>query len=363
MAEVRVECIACHVAGKEGEDRAGLVGQTFKATEQACVNCHDEKYRGMAERWVTAFAKMQETVRDKLEAARAAVGTIDAKNAGHVRARRLVDDAEANLRFVTLARGVHNVFYAADLLKLANGWADEALALMGRLRGKADDALVRGGYCGVLCHEQAGVKRKDTVTFARQKVPHDRHVTEFGAVCTACHSADTHKKMTATRATCTGCHHAPANDRCEGCHQSQTALYRGTLRSELAQVEPNVMAKEVGCTGCHDFRSKHSREAVGKTCLECHDKPYLALMPEWTADFDRDVGRLDAMVKRAEAALAGARKAGRVAPEAEALARQAREAVELVRAAKGAHNPVAADDLLRAARARVERALAALGAS
>ena len=55
-----------------------------------------------------------------------------------------------------LDKGVHYVFYAADLLKLSNGWLDEALPLLGKPALKSDDALVRGGYCAVLCHSTAG---------------------------------------------------------------------------------------------------------------------------------------------------------------------------------------------------------------
>src|SRR6266536_1188092 len=157
---------------------------------------------------------MREVLAPKLDAARAALAGADAKHPKVTRARTLVDDADFNIRFVALAKGVHNVFYAADLLKLANGWLDEAPALLGTAPAKTDDQLVRGGYCAVLCHEAAGVRTKPMVTFAKRTLPHARHITEFGATCTSCHSAETHKAVTATPATCTSCHHSPQNQRC-----------------------------------------------------------------------------------------------------------------------------------------------------
>jgi hypothetical protein len=362
MLQVRVECIACHIVPKEEAGPVEIVGRTFRPTAQACVNCHSERYRGMLGRWASTLAKMQGIVAPKLAGARAALAAADpTKGPKPARALQLVDDAEFNARFVALGKGVHNVFYAADLLKLSNGWLDEAVALLGKTPATTDDALVRGGYCGVLCHEQAGVKPRDTVTFGKQKIPHGRHVTEFGAVCTACHSADTHKAMTATAATCAACHHSPQNDRCEGCHQAQTTFYRGTVKTEAAAVEPNRMADAVPCSGCHDFAHRHSRQAVGQKCLACHEAPYLALMTEWTAGFDRDMARVSASLRRAEAALARARRAGRQVDDTAALLREARAAHDLVRRARGAHNPLLADALLETARRKAEEAVTRAG--
>jgi hypothetical protein len=359
MFQVRVECVACHVAPKEESARAGLVGQTFRPSEQACVGCHGERYRGMLQRWSGTLGKMQEVVAGKLAAVHAALpGDTDAKRA---QARRLVDDAEFNSRFVALGKGVHNVFYAADLLKLANRWLDEASALLGKPPRRADDTLVRGGYCAVLCHETAGVKQRPTVVFQGQRVPHGRHVSEFGAVCTDCHSAEVHKAVTATPATCASCHHGPQNERCEGCHRAQAAFYRGQTQTTLVKLEPNVMADIVPCTGCHDFTRKHSRQAVAAKCLGCHEQPYLALLQEWTAGFDQDAGRSAAAIKAAEGRLRAVHRAGRPPGGADTLLQEARSALALVRRARGAHNPEASDALLELARRRAEEAAPASG--
>ncbi len=362
MFQVRVECVACHITVKAEEGAAaGVVGRTFRPSEQACLGCHGEKYRGMLERWAVTLSRMTEAVTPKLKATRASLETANRADPKYTRALTLADDAEFNLSYVVLARGVHNVFYAADLLTLANGWLDEATALLGKPPIKTDDQLVRGGYCAILCHEAAGVTRRETVTFAKLRVPHVRHVTEFGATCTSCHSAETHKSVTATAATCSACHHHPQNERCEGCHRPQAAFYRGETKTPQATVEPNVMAAAVSCTGCHDFGRKHSRAAVGEKCLGCHEAPYAALMTEWTTGFDADVKKTADALKRAEGALARARRGGRATREADAALRDARAALALVRSARAAHNPLAADALLQAARARAEEALAKLG--
>jgi hypothetical protein len=260
------------------------------------------------------------------------------------------------MQFVALGKGVHNVFYAADLLKLSNGWLDEALPLLGKPPLKTDDALVRGGYCAVLCHSTAGVRQPETVTYGKQRIPHVRHVTEFGAVCTACHSAEVHKAVTAKPATCTGCHHSPQNERCESCHRAQSAFYRGQVSALGVKVEPNAMAEAVGCTGCHDWSHKHSRQAVGEKCVGCHDAAYTGFVSEWTTGLDKQAAGVRLAVRNAETALARERRAGRRLPDAEALARQAGEALALVQKARGAHNPGGAESILEAARAKAEAA-------
>lgn len=361
MFQVRVACVACHIVPKEQERKAEIVGQTFRPTEEACINCHGEKYRGMLGRWVETLKQMHEAIAPKLAAARGAVADADPKNQKAQRARRLVTDAEFNVQFVAFGKGVHNVFYAADLLKLANGWLDEALRLMGRTPVETNDVLVRGRYCAVLCHEQAGVKLPETVTFRKQKVPHSRHITEFGAVCTVCHSAEVHKAVTATPATCSSCHHNPENGRCESCHRTQAAFYHGKTETDLVKIEPNVMAAAVTCTGCHDLSKKHSRKAVGQQCLACHDEGYLGFVESWTVEFDGQMADATKAVKRAETALGKARRAKRDVPEADALVKEARQALALVQGARAVHNPDAAGALLEAARRKAEEALARAG--
>ena len=358
MFQVRVECVACHIVPKQEEGAARIVGQTFRPTEQACVNCHGEKYRGMLQRWRDTLARMREIVAPKLAAARTALETADPKNPKLPRARQLVSDGDFNMQFVALGRGVHNVFYAADLLKLSNSWADEALALLGKPPAKADDTLVRGGYCGVLCHEQAGVKQLETVTYRKQKLPHVRHVTEFGATCTACHSAEVHKTVSATPAACSSCHHRPENERCESCHSAQSAFYRGEVNTALVKLEPNSMVNAVACTGCHDWSKKHSRKAVGEKCTGCHDPGYRSFLDEWTTGLDKEAAAARDALRRADAALARERRAGRPAPEADALAKEGREALALVQKARGVHNPAGAEALLQLSRKKAEEALA-----
>jgi hypothetical protein len=196
------------------------------------------------------------------------------------------------------------------------------------------------------------------VSFGARTIPHAKHVSEFGAVCTACHSAEVHKAVTAKPPTCTACHHGPTNERCESCHRTQSTFYRGTTKTDLAKLSPNSMAAAVGCTGCHDMAKPHSRQAVGEKCVTCHDAAYTSFFTEWTAGVDKEMAEATGALGRLEAALARDRRAGRKTPEVDALVKQAREAVALVRRARGVHNPEGAGALLEAARQKTAAAQA-----
>jgi hypothetical protein len=357
MFEVRVQCLACHTAPVNIDRASAALGQTYRANDAACATCHGARYDGLIDRWRTSFAAMRETVGSKLRTARAAL-TATTGHAGHSRARALVDEGDFNLRLVSIANGAHNPFYAANLLRHANRRLDEAVALVGKPVAKGDDGLVSGGYCATLCHEPAGIKIPATATFGGRPFPHGRHVAELGVSCTTCHSADAHKTLTVTPAACSGCHHRAGSEQCEGCHRQQTAFYRGTVSTGLAKIVPNVMAEAVACTGCHDFSHAPSRAALATACTACHERTYLPLLTEWTTGFGRDLTQTSDAVRAGEAAVAQARQAGRSTANAQALLKEAREALGLVRAGGVAHNPLAADELLRGARERAERARA-----
>ena len=348
MFQVGVQCTACHTASRSRDGARDVAGQDFGVASQACVTCHGERYGGLLDRWRTSFAMMRDTIAAKAGAVRGALGTADAKKTAE--ARRRLADAEHNLRLVTLAHGAHNVFYAANLLRHADGWLSEAATLAAKAPAKSDDALVRGRYCAALCHEPLGMKLKETVTFRGRALPHARHATELGATCTTCHSAEAHKKLAATPATCSTCHHSPQNDRCESCHRDQTAFYRGTLKTALAPVAPNVMASAVTCTNCHDFSKPKPRAAIADACTGCHEATYLPLLGEWAKGATSDVKSAADSVAAAERAIAAAHRAGRQTVDADARIKEARQALALVRAGGVAHNPVTAFTLLARAR-------------
>jgi hypothetical protein len=114
----------------------------------------------------------------------------------------------------------------------------------------------------------------------------------------------------------------------------------------------------VTCVNSHDFTEKNPRAAIAGKCMACHEPPYAALLTEWRTGYEGDFKRTADAIAKAQAAVAAARKAGRPAAEAEARLKEARDALAFVRAARPAHNPLAADALLSAAERRAREATA-----
>ena len=162
MFRVRVECVACHVEPEREAAQARIRGQTFLPSESACLECHGQRYRGMLETWRTTIGRMLAIISEKLTTVEQTLAGVPSSHSQYAGAKKQIADARHNVEFVLHGKGVHNVFFAADLLKVANDYLDQSLLAVGKPPAKVrDEILVRGGYCAVLCHNQAG-DRKST---------------------------------------------------------------------------------------------------------------------------------------------------------------------------------------------------------
>jgi hypothetical protein len=362
MFQVRVECVACHV--EPGKDKAleTFAGRTFRPSERACLGCHGNRYKGMLERWTKTITAMLTAVHAKLLSVEQTLQTTFRTHPQFAKAWRLVSDARHNVEFVTNGKGVHNVFFAADLLKVADGYLDQSMATIGQSPlSVADETLVRGGYCAVLCHNQVGVRAPEEVKFGAETIPHVRHVTDFGVTCTACHSAEQHKTVTATKATCLGCHHRAGNnnERCIACHKLQHAFFSGTIELKAVEPAPSSHAQLTDCVGCHNVQAKHSGQAVVGRCLGCHDATALKALAQWRKDIGQGVGEVMRPLRKGESSLRHASEDPR-APEARLLLQAAKRDLDLVVKVGGVHNPELAKAILAKAKKSAERAVSLL---
>ena len=208
MHLARVDCVGCHFDAKPDGHLAEFSGQTARAAEKACVQCHGLKFKGI---WEGTSAELQaglKQVSAKLDAAKAALAKAPAGKE-RASAASAVSKAERYVLFVKDSHGEHNIYLASDVLRRA----DKALAGAGGLL-KADlpDAsaspLISGSYCATLCHEKVGVKvPAETVKVFGKILPHKAH-SELAA-CTQCHELGAHKKAPLRKdlkSVCAGCH-------------------------------------------------------------------------------------------------------------------------------------------------------------
>ena len=119
MSRAQVDCIACHKSKDAGTDAvAAVVGQTFKATQASCNYCHGTKYDGALDSW-------QRQIAAQLAKAEAAYDAASKASDGSLRVKRLLDDADHNIRLVKLGHGVHNLAYSTALLNVAIEWCNQ----------------------------------------------------------------------------------------------------------------------------------------------------------------------------------------------------------------------------------------------
>ncbi|MBI4376172.1 MAG: NapC/NirT family cytochrome c [Elusimicrobia bacterium] len=196
MFEANVQCTACHY--KDHVNGSAFQGHDFKASEQACVKCHGEKFKGI---WEETRSELQQAVAqlgEKLDGAQAAGG--DSKRLS--RARQL-------WQLVRYGRGEHNIYLASQALRQADTLVSEAVSSSSAtLADLSELPLLSGKYCATLCHERVGVKvPPQTVRAFGKTMPHGQHADMMG--CVKCHEIGRHKKVPLrkdVRQTCAGCH-------------------------------------------------------------------------------------------------------------------------------------------------------------
>lgn len=125
MFLTNVDCVGCHIVPEKGQVESQIVGQTFKASESACLGCHGTDFKGILGEWHGTIRDALAEAKPSVEKARALLRTGGKENP---KAVRLAKDAEYNYLFVLYGKGVHNVEYSVDVLKKAKEDAEAAVA-------------------------------------------------------------------------------------------------------------------------------------------------------------------------------------------------------------------------------------------
>lgn len=129
MFLARVDCTGCHILPKNGGSKLFFTGQTIKATEAACLNCHGLDYRGVLTDWKNTVTQYLNNIKPMLDEVHAKINSAGKNNA---EARKLLEDALFNYNLVYYGRGVHNVEYATELLANAGENLQKAEELLGK---------------------------------------------------------------------------------------------------------------------------------------------------------------------------------------------------------------------------------------
>ncbi len=181
--------------------------------------------------------------------------------------------------------------------------------------------------------------------------PHQKHIPRL-LNCTVCHvSGKQHGKIDKTRMECLSCHHQP-KAKCTDCHESQLHFIRGEALSEK-EPQPDGMASDVTCTGCHATISQgHSLAEVKKACLQCHDPQYGTMTDEWQKEV---LDRMNRLKHSLEALRTEKRPGSDPKKRAESLFKEVGELIKAVDGdkSKGVHNFIYAQTLIGKAEEKV----------
>ena len=109
--------------------------------------------------------------------------------------KQAVENAAYNLSFLENAHAVHNIYYAAQILRKTDAALSEAAQKAGiTLPDLSDRPLMSGGFCAVMCHQKVGVKvPPEYVKFEGKNMPHLAHTRMIS--CVKCHEFGSHKNV------------------------------------------------------------------------------------------------------------------------------------------------------------------------
>jgi len=109
-----VECSDCHRNVAEG------IEESLSSVKATCIECHDESYGAMADRWKSAALSLIEKTEPRLNKIREEIRRFERMGKHTFAYTKSFGDAEYNFTLVKRGKGVHNVEYAEELIDFVN---------------------------------------------------------------------------------------------------------------------------------------------------------------------------------------------------------------------------------------------------
>ncbi|MFQ6092319.1 MAG: hypothetical protein ACE5OR_06495, partial [bacterium] len=280
MFESSLSCQGCHVFH---QDAMGFqeMGEYTLARPESCEPCHGKGYQRILKQWKETTSERVEKLNRIYLAVEKEVENSKKKKKIKNKARALVEEARFNINLVRFGGSIHNIQYADKLLTSAYQNLKEAIEVISssyripQYRTYSD--LIPSGCAS--CHygqEEINVKVFG-LTFS-----HNKHIVGQRLKCNVCHSnVRKHGELILSRKKCLECHHKNGRKSCQTCHETQAAMYYGTL-DLVSEKSPDAMAEaEVQCVACHGLESGKIVRSSREKCVECHGDGYDELMVQW----------------------------------------------------------------------------------
>lgn len=197
-----ISCSGCHTDRKlNDETHIAIKGQTFTSSALVCTSCHREKYTKFVSSFNSELTKMIEYIQVKTKTS-ASLQDIQTDQT----TRKLIKECEFNLDYVKTVKGIHNPFYAIQLLKVC----DKNLEGIPDLNDEEMKLQKPEGFleynCGI-CHSHLEVQMPpDKVKFKGKEMSHKDHA-ELDLNCSFCHKFGRHKEaLIKDLKACSKCH-------------------------------------------------------------------------------------------------------------------------------------------------------------
>jgi hypothetical protein len=106
-----VECMDCHRNVVEG------IKESLASIKANCIQCHDESYGDIAERWKSTADAFIKNIEPRLEKIRKEIQKLDRMGKHTFAFTKSFGDADYNFTLVKRGKGAHNVEYAGELME------------------------------------------------------------------------------------------------------------------------------------------------------------------------------------------------------------------------------------------------------
>jgi hypothetical protein len=114
-----VECLDCHRNVAEG------IEESLNSIKANCIQCHDESYGRIAERWKSTAETLVRKTEPKLEKIKEEIQKLERMGRHTFAFTKSFGDAEYNFTLVKQGKGAHNVEYAEELIESVNMRLDQ----------------------------------------------------------------------------------------------------------------------------------------------------------------------------------------------------------------------------------------------
>jgi hypothetical protein len=201
-----VKCASCHLPHESKGYMPAMNVTTSFATEEGCLVCHGNEYKGLLAASKKALSKTSKKLKTREKSLRTVLAARPSTSAARSMAL-LLDKVKQARVFIDRSRGIHNVYYSAQILweaeRMLNEVGDE-LALP--RSDESGDDILSGRYCISLCHTQVGVKEpKESFKYKGDVFPHAAHYEVKS--CRECHEFEQHKTVKLRKQLpCEECH-------------------------------------------------------------------------------------------------------------------------------------------------------------